>query len=660
MNRSPWIILPFGIFFLLLIQLSGTLVESIYILDLMNTALDEKALGLLFFFSPALLLFVRKQLPGPVLWGIAGLLLITRGLAPYLNTLGRMLVSGAGTGGILLLFPTMLTARDEGTGNRHTGTQLSAGLALATAASAFLRTWGYGLDYSLLPEGGWVGWGLGGIFALSLLRLDLGSKLESKKQREPLASPVTGVFLAIALVYFAFSAPSVIARWTEGDYRLIVSIVSLLAISWIAVSLYWPGWIEAATPKVLLAWNTLFAASLTGTLLVHRVPFLQTPDAPAVVVYAPTWVQQLPLFLTLLLFPVIFLDMRILGARIQHARPSPRAFAPGLLLGALALVLLVFIHIFTNVWGYVEPVSPWFRNKFWLPYLLMAGGLTLIVGRARKGSAGDSSVPNAAPGQWSAALLVTLFLATAGSTVYTTRVKTFDPPENSLLVMTYNVQQGNDFAGERSYRQQLELMQIVSPDLIALQETDSARVSLNNNDYVRYYAGKLGYYSYYGPKTVAGTYGTAILSKYPLLNTRSAFSFSGQDEVGTAEAELEIDGRTFTIYDVHPDGSDTAMSAFAKSLLSRSRDKDNVIALGDYNLNEYEPAYQPIAGAFTNAWESVYPGKISPDGTDMSGENRIDHIFLSQPLLVRDPVYLLPPASGTDHPAHWAVIYWNE
>jgi endonuclease/exonuclease/phosphatase family metal-dependent hydrolase len=200
----------------------------------------------------------------------------------------------------------------------------------------------------------------------------------------------------------------------------------------------------------------------------------------------------------------------------------------------------------------------------------------------------------------------------------------------------------------------------VDPDLLALQESDSARISLNNNDYVRYFAGKLGYYSYYGPKTVAGTYGTAILSKYPLENPRTVFSFSDQDEVGTAEAEIEVGGRRFTIYDVHPDGSDTAMLAFAETLLARAQDQANVIALGDYNLRDYEEAYQLIDAVYTNAWVSVFPTEISDDGVDMSGENRIDHIFVSPHLGVRNPVYVLPPESATDHPVHWAEITWEE
>jgi len=56
------------------------------------------------------------------------------------------------------------------------------------------------------------------------------------------------------------------------------------------------------------------------------------------------------------------------------------------------------------------------------------------------------------------------------------------------------------------------LIRQVSPDLLALQESDTARISLNNNDTVRYYASQLAIISYYGPTTVTGTFGTAILS----------------------------------------------------------------------------------------------------------------------------------------------------
>jgi endonuclease/exonuclease/phosphatase family metal-dependent hydrolase len=200
------------------------------------------------------------------------------------------------------------------------------------------------------------------------------------------------------------------------------------------------------------------------------------------------------------------------------------------------------------------------------------------------------------------------------------------------------------------------LIRQVNPDVVALQETDSTRISLNNNDIVRYYANKLGYYSYYGPKTVTGTYGTALLSKYPLKIPLTFFTFSDKDEAGTVEAEIVVGDQTFTVFSVHPDESDPAMLVFAKTLLRRAQEKPQVIAMGDYNLRSYEEAYQVIDRVLKNAWTSVYPTGIDNNGLDMSGENRIDHIFVSPSLQTSDPVYLLPPESGTDHPAHWATI----
>jgi endonuclease/exonuclease/phosphatase family metal-dependent hydrolase len=225
--------------------------------------------------------------------------------------------------------------------------------------------------------------------------------------------------------------------------------------------------------------------------------------------------------------------------------------------------------------------------------------------------------------------------------------------------MTYNIQDANDKNAEKSFDRQLALMRKVSPDIISLQESDLTRISLNNNDYVRYYADQLGYYSYFGPKTITGTYGTALLSKYPLENPRTIFTYSDEDEIGTTQAEISVNGQRFTIFDVHPAGSAKAKLAFANMLVEQSRDHPFVIALGDYNLRDYEEAYQLIDSVYTNAWTSVYPTEISPDGVDMSGDNRIDHIFISPALQARNPVYLLPPASATDHPVHWAEIYWS-
>ncbi len=656
MKKSFPVIFVFAILFLFFVQSAGTLVESIYIMDLMNTSLDEKAAGVLFFFSPILLIPFYKKFPRGLVWFTFALTFLTRGALPYLKTSQQVLASGAATFAVLSLFLLLLNAKAREEDRAQTGLWASLGLALALGLSVFLRTTGLGLDYSLIPAGGWVGWALGLCLGLLLLQLDFGNAPASTEKKSGVTSSILGLFLVLALVWFSFSAPSVIARWTEGNYTLIVVLISLLSLGWILLSLLRPTWLDRVTPRGLILWNALLTLSLTATILAHRVPFPPTPDSPPVVVTSPTFAAQIPLYLTLLLFPVLFLDLRLFLDRIRLAAPSPRDLVPGILLGGFIVILLIFAHIFTNVWGYVEPVSPPFRNQFWLPYFAMTGLITLIVWRGKKV---ESSITKGVSLHWVwAVLLGAIFVGTVIRALPAPRVQVDAAKRTSLVVMTFNTQQSNDDFGEKSFEEQLALIRKVSPDILALQESDSARISLNNNDYVRYFAENLGYYSYYGPTTGTGTYGTAILSKYPLLNTRTVFTFSDKDEIGAAEAEIEVNGIRISLYNVHPDGSDTAMLVFAKSLLARSKDKPYVIALGDFNLRDYEEAYQLIDSVYVNAWTSVYPSEIGA-GVDMSGENRIDHIFVSPNLGVRNPFYILPPESATDHPVHWTEIFWE-
>lgn len=696
--------LSISILLLFTVQMATTLVESIYILDLLKTSLDEKALGVLFFFSPALLLLMKKPAPRWLYWLAGALLILARSLTPYLGTAGRMLAAGVGTAAALVLLTLFLEPDTRSSPIRsrpQPGMQFAQGLALAVALSVLLRTLNYTLDLSLTPSFGWIGWILGAVLGVALVRYPDGRSdgegMKASGEGNPAAisavtpagpkagatSAAVGLMAVLTLVYFVFSSPGVVARWTEGDYALIVSVVSLLSLGWLAASIFRPGWFDVVRPGALAVWNLVFTLALAGTILAHSVAFPVSPNSPAVVVGTPTWYQQVPLWLMLVSFPVIFLDFAVFAGNITLARQEPRRLAPGFLLGSFFLVLLTFMNIFSNVWGYVEPVSSFFRGKFWLPFVL-AGGLLAILawvhgrlaeerrlekvareasvpGRSDAGKAnpvGGEDGPNPSGKLTWGGVLGVVFLATLLAALSGGKPDPAPSPGENLVVMTYNIQQGNDETGEKAYNRQLALIRQVDPDILGLQESDSARISLGNNDYVRYYAGKLGYHVYYGPKTVTGTFGTALLSKYPLENPRTVFTYSDTDEIGTTEAEVQVGDRRFALYNVHPAGSEEAMVAFATTLIGRAFRRENVIALGDFNLRESDEAYQIIADQYQNAWLAVYPTGVDDDGLDMSGDRRIDHVFVSPHLDVLDAVYLLPPDSATDHPAHWVVIGW--
>lgn len=656
MKRSGFLIVALGIVFLSFIQLAGTLVESIYLLDLLHSTLDAKVVAVLFFFTPLLLLPFYKKWPRGLLWGMFVLLALTRAALPYLKVFPRLIVSGLGVLAVVSLFFLLLRSLEVDETRKKLGVWAGAGFGLAIALSVLLRTVYHGVEYSLAPTGGWTGIVL--MAALGYTLWHLAPQNEVKAIELPaknVTRPVVGLFLLLGLAWFAFSAPAVMARWTQGNYTLIVAAVSLLATGWVLLSLLKPGWTGTVSRGLLLAWNLLFTLSLTATIALQQAA-LPTLVDETFTVAGPTFGQLLALGVTLLLFPVIFLDMQVLLAPFAEATPSPRALVPGILLGSFLLILMVFANIFTNVWGYV-PLGDFFRGKYWLTYLLMAGLASLLVWGA--GKIQVAAKDESAAFQWPlGGALAAILIATVICALPVAKVTAPADGRSSIKVMTYNIQQANDRDGEKSFLRQLALIREVSPDVLSMQETDSARISLNNNDYVRFYADSLGYYSYFGPTPVNGTYGTSIISKYPLQNTHTVYIYSDKDENAIAVAEVTVSGKTLAFFDVHPDGSPTVDMSFARTLIAISKDNEYVIALGDYNLRDYEEAYQLIDSVYTNVWTSVYPDKIGADGVDMSGENRIDHIFISHNLHAENPVFITTADSATDHAVHWSEIAW--
>jgi hypothetical protein len=123
---------------------------------------------------------------------------------------------------------------------------------------------------------------------------------------------------------------------------------------------------------------------------------------------------------------------------------------------------------------------------------LCAGALTLLIGIRKNGEQTHNESSGGFSWVWTV-ILGLIFLGSAAGSLRTAPVPSVAANPSSLLVMTYNIQAANDGAAEPAYERQLALIRQVSPDVLALQETDTARISLNNNDYVRYYASSLGY-----------------------------------------------------------------------------------------------------------------------------------------------------------------------
>ena len=149
-------------------------------------------------------------------------------------------------------------------------------------------------------------------------------------------------------------------------------------------------------------------------------------------------------------------------------------------------------------------------------------------------------------------------------------------------------------------------------------------------------------------------FGAAVLSKYPIINAKTFFTYSDADEIGTTEVQINVGGMIFNVFNSHPDGSYDAKLAHIEILMERINGKTNVISLGDFNWREDSIYYNMSVAVLQDVWLVKWPTGVDDNGLDES--DRIEHIFVSNTFTVLDAGFIEDPQS--DHPAQWAEIEW--
>ena len=193
------------------------------------------------------------------------------------------------------------------------------------------------------------------------------------------------------------------------------------------------------------------------------------------------------------------------------------------------------------------------------------------------------------------------------------------------------------------------------PDVVGLVENDTNRIANGNADVVRYFADRLDMYSYYGPETVVGTFGVALLSKYPIEQARTVYHYSAREQEATVEAQITVGGRTFNVYVTHLASEDKDENlAQMIEILEMVQGKENVILLGDFNFRPDTPQYGLATETLDDSWLLRWPEGTIEQGIDPT--RRIDHIFVSPGTQVADSRYL--PSTESDHPAMVSTLTW--
>ncbi|MFA6240317.1 MAG: endonuclease/exonuclease/phosphatase family protein [Candidatus Hydrogenedentales bacterium] len=655
--------------FLFFIQLFTLYIESMYRLSLTKLSMGMEMWGLVFLLAPLPLLllgrFGERYLPRIAIAG----LVVTRCIAPYLGARAQIINSGIGVACFLIL----LCYTFAGSPAVPRADWMSA-IVLAMLGSIVLRSsvWAT-YDLSLYPVGflpaaavfaGLLAW------AWTHARRERDDTFASPSvdNVEAPASIVQSLaaslvfFATIVLLYLIVSSPGVISAWSGSSYPVVIVITT---IAWFT-ALYFAKSVTVGK-GMLACWNLLFFIALVTGILANTVTFPSSPDAPVTVTGRDQWWQHAPLYFMLFLSPVLAFN---LAMAMQAPRTTIRKSAFLVSAGSLLLLVLPILLILSNVWGYVQPVSPMMRNKFYLPFAL--AGALILLGITLSQSRTFSHAPS--PGKsWArrvATVLCVVFLVRFGYIqVLPARnaISVSTEPIQQLRVLTYNYQQGSELNGDQCYRGQMRFIGDINPDIVLLQESDTPRPSGGNVDSPRLFAESLGYRLYFGPKTVTGTFGTAILSRFPLENPRTIFTYSEEDEVGTAVAEIVVNGRRIVLLNNHPDGGDAVKHAHIDALIAEAKRYEHALAAGDFNSRQSSPYYAKLSAVLRDSWLSLYPNAVGDADSVLGGDasdasrfdmsERIDHIFASDTFKAVDAHYILRPDSLTDHPAYWCTLH---
>lgn len=645
--------------FLFFIQLLTGLVESTYAFGLLTTSIPFEAASIFLLFTP-LVLWIFPHLASKrsrLFIAITGeLAVLCRPMSTMFDTRGKLIFSGLGAG-LFLLFFLALQWKLGKKGDLRSGYQMAIGLALAVLISVLLRSVYSGNDVSDYGAFRLIPWLLA-LASAAVLPAFTASLDDVEDQKPSLvqhgsswrvslqALGITSVFI---LLYFAFSAPTVISRWTNFNYQLITLVLVSSTFLFLAGWLVRPKISEKLAPIFIFVWNLLFVAAGTFTLSSFQMRFPAASPAYPLFEMPTNPLAKFAVAAMLLLSPVLFIDFSLLVKGLVDKNLDLRGLAGSFSLAALYLMLMILMQVFTTVYDYIPVVGEWFRNQFWIT--LLAPGLVLLLAiLATRQSVFKAEKDAVLPRRTPAIMAAGLGLALAGglAVVLTGPHPSFPAAgKNTLRILTFNIQQGYSQSGIKNFTGQLEAIRKANPDIIGLEESDTARISGGNSDVVRFFAERLNYYSYYGPTTVVGTFGIALLSRYPIEKPRTFFMYSTGEQTAAIEAQISAGGKTFNVLVTHlGNGGPLVQQEAVLAEVDRVDPNSNVILMGDLNFTPADPPYQPTVQRLEDAWKSAQLQNLSQPGLDV--ETRIDHIFLSPGMRVLEADYYAPGPS--DHP----------
>ena len=254
---------------------------------------------------------------------------------------------------------------------------------------------------------------------------------------------------------------------------------------------------------------------------------------------------------------VAFYTMGVAPALISSAVQHGPASTFGL--GYFVYNLMLLFHVWVVAYAFV-PGGPLVREHTdWIMIVTMlliaAGVFSALTTNSGYQAKSKSSPKERKQSTYYLHILLVLQLLTA-SIAYL-RFPTYDytpyHPEEKLMtagIWTIHFSLDNDdWSSERRVRDAIKELEL---DVVGLLESDLQRIIMGNRDTTQYLAEDLGMYVDYGPGPNKHTWGSALLSKFPIVNSTHHLLPSPVGELAPAiEATLDVYGTLVDVFVFH-------------------------------------------------------------------------------------------------------------
>ncbi len=228
-----------------------------------------------------------------------------------------------------------------------------------------------------------------------------------------------------------------------------------------------------------------------------------------------------------------------------------------------------------------------------------------------------------------------------------------------VRVMSYNIHHGEGADGRLDLDRIAGVIRSEKAEVVGLQEVDRFWRRSDFVDQVDYLAEELDMHAAYGanldlspddPSQPRRQYGTAILSKYPIVESRNTLlpKLGNSEQRGLLEALIKVKGAPVRFYDTHLQHNNSEERALqVRAIMEHTEDVEGPqVLVGDLNARPEAPELAPLYGRYNDAWPLGGEGP----GYTIGAENptrRIDYVFVTPDVAVRGAS--VPRTLASDH-----------